>query len=103
MVAVDQELHDATAKHGEPTEQGNTFAVFGAPTWKSGAAEMKRQNDARKTAGKPGQWLKIILEEVYEAFEVEPTADTAADVYAELIQAGAMFIAAAEDLRKQFG
>jgi hypothetical protein len=61
------------------------------------------RSHARKAAGKPGQWLKIILEEVYEAFEVEPTADTAADVYAELIQAGAMFIAAAEDLRKQFG
>lgn len=102
LIAVDTELHSASAKHGEPTQQGNTFATFGHPVYGANAREFKRINDVRSTEGKPGQWAKIILEEQYEALEIEPTEENAAKLYNELIQAAAMNLAAAEDLRVKF-
>jgi len=56
--------------------------------------EFKRQNDARETAGKPGIWRKILLEEVFEAM-AEPTGEK---LFHELKQSGAVITAWMEDL-----
>lgn len=102
LVAVDAELHSATRKHGAPESQGADLALFGNPYFRNQADWYKAVNDKRAALGKPGHWLDITLEEVFEALAEPATEENAANLYHELIQAAAMCAATAEVVRATF-
>lgn len=92
FVAFEQERLHQLEKWGDQNgkrEDGTDNEFF--VNW---ANEYKRQNDARETAGKPGVWSKILLEETFEALS-EPFGPK---LFHELRQTGAVVTAWMEDL-----